>query len=125
MAGIHLFDMSMAFDSLAWHFGNHNNERDLQETVDGLRELELPEIADMFEEMWNFMKPHMVALQAGKIRDKDFHVWLKDIGAENLAKDKNRFIWAYCEKYPDYRLLTSWLTYARKYPERCVVSETN
>jgi hypothetical protein len=45
MAGMHFFDVSMSMDDLAWHFGNQNDERDLQETLNGLRELELTEIA--------------------------------------------------------------------------------
>jgi hypothetical protein len=32
MAGIFDLDVSMALDDLAWHFGNHNDERFLQET---------------------------------------------------------------------------------------------
>jgi hypothetical protein len=127
MAGIHFFDVSMGLDSLAWHFGNQNDEQDLQETLDGLRELELPEIADMFQAiaMWSFMKPHMAALQTGNFNGKDFPDWLVDIGAEDFAKEKDRFIWDYCKEHRDYGLLSSWLTYARKYPERCIVSEVH
>jgi hypothetical protein len=125
MAGINFFDLSMTVDSLAWHFGNQNDERDLRETLNGLRELELSEIADMFEEMWNFMKPHMAALQTGNFNGMGFSDWLEDIGAENFAKERDRFIWDYCEEHTDYRLLSSWLTYARKYPERCIISEAN
>jgi hypothetical protein len=123
MAGMHFFDKSMALDSLAWHFGNQNDERDLRETLNGLRELELTEIADMFEQMWEFMKPHMGALQSGDFGGKDFAYWLEDIGAEDLAYDKDRFIWDYCEKSPKLGLMQSWPVYARKYPERCVVGE--
>lgn len=123
MAGIHFFSVSMSCDSLAWHFGNQNDERDLQETLNGLRELELPEIADMFEQMWEFMKPHIEALQSGDYGGKDFTDWLVAIGAEDFADKKDDFIWAYCAKVPDLGLLQSWPIYARKYPERCVVAE--
>jgi hypothetical protein len=121
MAGMHFFDVSMSLDSLAWHFGNQNDDRDLQETLSGLRELELPEIADMFEQMWNFMKPHMSTLQTGDFGGKEFSDWLTDIGAEDFADKNNKYIREYCDKHSDYGLLSSWLTYARKYPERCVV----
>ena len=123
MAGIHSFDISMAMDSLDWHFGNHNDERDLTETLNGLRELELREIADKFEQMWDFMKPHMAALQSGDHGGKDFSDWLADIGADDFANEKNDHIWEYCKEHPDYGLLSSWLTYARKYPECCTVKE--
>ena len=53
MAGIFFFDVSMAMDDLAWHFGNQNDERELAETLDGLRELEMFEIADYFDKMWS------------------------------------------------------------------------
>lgn len=122
MAGIHFFDVSMSCDSLAWHFGNQNDERDLHETLNGLRELELPEIADLFAQMWEFMKPHMSALQNGDFGGKDFSDWLEEIGAEDFADQKDDFIWAYCEKAGKIGLLASWPIYARKYPDRCVVA---
>src|SRR5579862_7909714 len=122
-SGMYFFDVSMSCDSLAWHFGNQNDERDLYETLNGLRELELTEIAEMFEQMWEFMKPHMVALQSGDLGGKDFTDWLEDVGAEAFADKKNDYIWAYCEKLGKFGLLESWAPYARKFPERCVVSE--
>jgi hypothetical protein len=122
MAGMHFFDVSMALDSLAWHFGNQNDERDLRETSNGLRELELLEIAEMFDQMWEFMKPHMHALQTGDFGGKDFQEWLEEIGAEDFASEKNDYIWDYCEKAGKSGMLESWPIYARKYPERCVVT---
>ncbi|HEU5457620.1 MAG TPA: hypothetical protein VFU68_03295 [Terracidiphilus sp.] len=123
MAGIYSFDASMTMDSLAWHFGNQNDPRDLQETLNGLRELEMPDIAEMFEQMWNFMKPHMQALQDSDYGGKDFSDWLVDIGAEDFAKEKDRYIWDYCKKTGKFGLLESWAQYARKYPERCTMIE--
>lgn len=123
MSGMYFFDVSMSLDSLAWHFGNQNDERDLRETLNGLRELELLEIAEMFEQMWEFMKPHMNALQSGDFGGKDFSDWLVEIGAEDFADKKDDFIWAYCEKLGKLGLLETWPKYARKYPERCVTSE--
>ncbi len=125
MAGIYFFDLSMAMDDLAWHFGNQNDEREIAETLNGLRELELFEIADCFVKMWDFMKPHMVALQSGDLGGKKFPEWLEEIGAQELADPMNKIIWKYCEEHSDFRLLTSWLTYARKYPERCIISESH
>lgn len=123
MNGMYQFDVSMALDSLAWHFGNQNDERDLRENLNGLRELELAEIAEMFEQMWEFMKPHMPVLQSGDFGGKDFTDWLEDVGAEAFADKKDDYIWAYCKKLGKLGLLETWPIYARKYPERCVVSE--
>jgi hypothetical protein len=39
IAGTYDLDVSLAPDDLAWHFGNHNDERFLHETVTSLREL--------------------------------------------------------------------------------------
>jgi hypothetical protein len=123
MAGMHEFDVSMGLDCLAWHFGNQNDERDLRETLNGLRERDLPEIAEMFEQMWDFMKPHMSALQTGDFGGKDFTNWLEGIGAEDFADKKDDCIWDFCKKAGDLGLMQSWVLYARKYPERCVVAE--
>jgi len=123
MAGIHFFDVSMAMDDLAWHFGNQNDERDLTETLDGLRELELTLVADCFEKMWEFMRPHMAALRSGDFGGKDFSDWLLDIGAQSFAKPMNTTIWNYCKQAGDLGLLSCWPKYARKYPERCIVAE--
>jgi len=123
MAGMNSFDISMSLDSLAWHFGNQNDERDLRETLNGLRELELNDIADRFEQMWNFFKPHMQSLQSGDFGGKDFSDWLVDVGAEDFAKEKDEFIWNYCEEAGELGLLASWTIFARKYPEGCVVGE--
>lgn len=123
MAGMYFFVKSMTLDSLAWHFGNQNDPRDLEETLNGLRELELNEIAVMFEQMWDFMKPHMSALQSGDFGGKDFTDWLVDIGAEEFADKKDDFICDYCEKAGKLGLLESWPIYAPKYPELCIVDE--
>jgi hypothetical protein len=124
MAGMYFFDVSMSVDSLAWHFGNQNDDRDLIETVNGLRELEMPDIADLFEQMWEFMKPHMTPLRSGDFGGKDFTDWLVDVGAEDFADKRDDYIWAYCEKLGKLGLLESWPIYSRKYPERCVVTES-
>jgi len=120
---MHEFDVSMALDSLAWHFGNQNDDRDLRETLNSLRELELSEIAEMFEQMWEFMKPHMRELQSGDFGGKEFSEWLEEIGAEEFADKKDRYIWDFCKKAGDLGLMQSWVLYARKYPERCIVAE--
>ena len=125
MAGMHFFDISMSMDSLAWHFGNQNDERDLQETLNGLRELELDEVADRFEQMLDFFKPHMQSLQSADFGGKDFSDWLVEIGAEDFARDKDRFIWDYCDRAGKLGMLESWPAYARKYPERCAVNEAH
>jgi len=125
MAGVYSLDVSMSLDDLAWHFGNQNDERDLRETLNGLRELELFEIADLFEKQWEFMKPYLHILQTGDFGGKEFSDWLKEIGAQSVADPMNEIIWNYCEKAGKLGLLESWTPYARKYPERCAIAEPN
>ena len=123
MAGMHFFDMSMALDDIAWHFGNQHDERALRETLNGLRELELYDAAACFEKMWDFMRPHMAALRSGDYDGKDFPNWLEDIGAQAFAEPMNKLIWDHCEAAGKFGLLASWAAYARRYPEGCVLSE--
>lgn len=123
MSGMYSFDVSMSCDDLAWHFGNQNDEWDLKETLDGLRELELYEVADLFEQAWNIMGPHLEQLRRSEISADRFHDWLVTVGAQEKINPMNEFIWAYCERAGAAGLLESWPVYARKYPERCVVAE--
>ena len=120
MASMHFFDVSMALDDLAWHFGNQNDERALRETYDGLVELELPRIAELFRETWTIMEPHLPTIRSGSITAASFHEWLEEIGAQAKIDPMNDEIWAFCKSEGDLGLLQSWPRYARKYPERCI-----
>jgi len=57
MVGIYDLDVSMTLDDLAWHFGNHNDERFLQETVASLMELEAKDAAALFSAAWDICSP--------------------------------------------------------------------
>jgi hypothetical protein len=122
MASIYYFDVSMTMDSLAWHFGNQHDVRDVGETLSGLRELELTEIAGYFEKTWKFLEPHRTALESGDFGGKEFGEWLVDIGVQELTDPWDEIIWQYSEEGGDMGLLASWPAYARKYPERCVTA---
>lgn len=123
MAGIYFFDVSITMDSLAWHFGNQHDVRDVGETLSGLRELELTEIAGYFEQTWKFLEPHRAALESGDFGGKEFGDWLVDIGVQALTDPWDDIIWQRSEEAGDMGLLASWPVYARKYPERCVAME--
>jgi hypothetical protein len=122
MAGIYFFDVSITMDSLAWHFGNQHDVRDVGETLSGLRELELTEIAGYFEQTWKFLEPHRAALESGDFGGKEFGDWLVEIGVQALTDPWDEIIWEHSEQAGDMGLLASWPAYARKYPERCVVT---
>ena len=122
MAGIYFFDVSITMDSLAWHFGNQHDVRDVGETLSGLRELELTEIAGYFEQTWKFLEPHRAALESGDFGGKEFGDWLVEIGVQALTDPWDEVIWEHSEQAGDMGLLASWPAYARKYPERCAVT---
>jgi hypothetical protein len=123
MAGIYPFAVSMDMDNLAWHFSNHNDRRHIQETLNGLRELELPQIADLFEGAWRIMKPHLDELRPGHYREISFTKWANENGIQQQIDPMNKIIWKFCDESGSLRLLQSWVLYARKYPGRCVVAE--
>jgi hypothetical protein len=123
MAGMHFFDTSMTLDDLAWHFGNQNDERDLKETLDGLRELELFEVADRFEKAWQIMRPHFEALRSDEVTGESFYDWLEEVGAKEAIDPMNDFVWDFCKHAGDPWLLSSWPIYAREHPEWCVAAE--
>jgi hypothetical protein len=125
MAGMHFFDVSMSLDDLAWHFGNQNDERDLRETLDGLRELEMLEIADLFEKAWKIMNPYLDRIRNDDREGMEPTEWYEKIGVQQQIDPMNNIIWDYCEKAGKSGLLESWPIYARKYLERCVVAEAN
>lgn len=120
MAGIHFLDVSLCIDDLAWHFLNQYDPRAIQETYNGLLELEMPRVAELFKMAWNYMKPYLALRHAPENADTDGHDWLKEIGAEDFIEPLNKEMWALSKAMGPSGLLESWTTYARKYPGRCV-----
>ena len=120
MAGIYDLDVSMAMDDLAWHFGNHNEERFLQETVASLRELEANEAANLFAAAWDVVRPHLAEIRDKDWEAEDFHDYLDRTEIQTKIDPLNEDMWAICKACGDLGLIRYWLTYARKYPERCV-----
>jgi hypothetical protein len=122
MAGIYGFNVCIAKETLASYFCNQGDERDINEALNGLRELELDEIAGYLEETKKFFEPHMAALRACDFGGKEFSVWLQEIGALALINPMDIKIDLHLKKSGRFGLLNSWTAYARKYPERCVVA---
>jgi hypothetical protein len=123
MAGIYPFSVSMGMDDLAWHFNNHSDERHIRETLNGLRELEMPQIADLFEAAWRILEPYLADMRPGYYRNQGFSKWVRECGIQQQIDPMNEVIWDYCKKAGDLGLLESWVLYVRKHPERCVVAE--
>ena len=120
MACIFDLDVSMTLDDLAWHFGNHNDERFLQETVVGLRELEAEEVSNLFTSAWDVVKPYLPEIRSKDWADEDPHDYFDRTGIQAQVDPLNEKMWALCKQIGKLGLLQYWIAYARKYPERCV-----
>ena len=120
MAGIYDLDVSMSLDDLAWHFGNHNDERFLQETVTSLRELEANEAAALFAAAWDIVRPYLAEIRDRDCNAEDFHDYFDRTGIQSRIDPLNEDMWAICNACGELGLMQYWLTYVRKYPERCV-----
>ena len=120
MAGIFDLDVSMSLDDLAWHFGSHNDERFLQETVTSLRELEANEAAALFAAAWDMVRPHLAEIRDRDCNAEDFHDYLERTEIQSRIDPLNEDMWDICNACGELGLMHYWLKYARKYPERCV-----
>jgi hypothetical protein len=120
MASTYELDVSMALDDLAWHFINHHSLLELAaETVSGLRELEVPEAAEILQEALVIIKPYWQELQSDR-QSKAAHEWLDSTGIQASVDPLNRRMWDVLKRLGQNGLLSLWPAYARKYPERCV-----
>ncbi len=120
MAGIYDLDVSLAMDDLAWHFGNHHDERFLAETEWSLRELEADEAAEIFRAAWKIVESHLPKMREWIEENGDFAEYLEDSGIQAQVDPLNDQISAVTRDLGDIGLLQLWVRYARKYPERCV-----
>jgi hypothetical protein len=121
MAGTYLFSVSMTLDSLAWHFKNENDERDLKETSSGLKKLGLADVAESFEKARKIMEPHFVFFRSDEFDWGSFGTWLEKSGANRLTRPMEKPIRKRLDAAGEYGLLEFWIAYARKHPDRCVV----
>ena len=69
------------------------------------------------------MEPHLAELQPGRHREMSFSKWAKETGIQKQIDPMNDVIWDICKNAGALGLLSYWAKYARKYPERCVVTE--
>ncbi len=119
-AGIYDLDVSMTMDDLAWHFGNHNDDRFLAETIASLKELGADEAANLFIAAWEIVEPFLAEIREKDRDPGDFTDYLQNSGIQSKIDPLNEDMWAICKACGDLGLMQYWLTYARKYPEKCV-----
>lgn len=120
MAGVYDLDVSLSMDDLGWHFGNHNDERFLAETEWSLREFGAVEAAEIFKAAWKIAEPHLPEIREWNEQKGDFSEYLESSGIQAQMDQLNDRIWAITNDLGDIGLLQLWVSYARKYPEKCV-----
>ena len=122
MAAIYDLDVSMALDDLAWHFANHHDKRLYEETRLGLCELEAGKAADLLERAYTIIaqKCGELGQVLQQIGGGDIHDWLDSTAIQQQIDPLNEEMWRLIRSNEHYGLLAFWLSYARKYPERCV-----
>ncbi|HWD92957.1 MAG TPA: hypothetical protein VG938_11490 [Verrucomicrobiae bacterium] len=125
MAATFELDISMALDDLAWHFVNWHDLDLCAETSNGLRELGAIEAAELFDAAFAILRPRWDELQTFAQNESsdsaDAHDWLEETGIQKQIDPLTERMWRLLEQWRDHGLMHYWITYARAYPERCVV----
>ena len=115
MAATHWLDVSLALDSLTWHFGNFGEPALVAQTEEGLRELGLTELADVFSEAKTLMLP--LIDQIGPELSPDEALARADLSERGKAVDHRA--WDLGKTGADQSAIyDAWLRYARNHPER-------
>jgi hypothetical protein len=115
MAATYDLDVSMTLDDLGWHFGNWHHKPLARETIAGLRELEAVRAAEIFEDAFRLAEQYWFELGTNS-----WHKWYSDSDLEQSLASFNDEMWAICNRSSDFGLMSYWLEYARRYPERVV-----
>lgn len=116
MAATHWLDVSLAIDSMTWHFGNFGEPRLVAETEAGLRELGLYELASCFAEAKELMLRLLVQRTEA---DGDSDEILERAGLERRAEELNLRASKLGKLGPGkYAIYEAWIRYARRSPER-------
>jgi hypothetical protein len=117
MAATQHLDLSLTLDGIGWHFLNFGHPSHVQETELGLRELGLPEVADMFHEAYQLVRPHLVEIRRP---GGDFYGVMARAGHMNrLDELTDQALTALGEKH----IYRRWAVYAREHPERVFKAE--
>ncbi len=121
MAATHALDFSVNLDDLVWHFGKHNHEALLHETVLGLKELGAREAAEVFSAACDLMRPYLAELRGSRTWGvEEFLSFLRRTGIQDKMSPLNNRMWDICQNNGELALLQFWATYARQHPEKCV-----
>jgi hypothetical protein len=120
MAATHYLDISLTIDDIGWHFLNFGEPGLVRETVSGLRELGLDDIADYFMEAYSIVNPLRPEIK----KANDYYELLESRG---LMKRINELTHKALAKQPQLSgspIYAAWIKYARLHPEKVFASPT-
>jgi hypothetical protein len=115
MAATFELDVSMTLDDLGWHFGNWTHRGYCDETLNGLRELEAGEYADMFAKAYELALACWAELSAPY---EDFTKWYSKSDFHK-ATEPLSFRWWELQEI-DGGIFGCWTRYARRYPHKVI-----
>jgi hypothetical protein len=120
MAAVHPLDESMTLDDLAWHFGNQDDDRLLEETIEGLKVLGADEAAHIFTAAWEIIKPFLPEIRSTDWQTNDPSDYFERTGIQSKVDPLSQRMSQICDEAGQFGLMQYWVTYARHYPEKCV-----
>jgi len=112
MAATHHLDISLTLDDIGWHFLNFGHPSHVEETELGLRELGLPEVAAMFHEAYEIMRPTIDEILR---QGRDYRVVLEETDAMRRIHELTDLARQTIGQQGVYRY---WADYAKKHPDR-------
>lgn len=113
MGATHWLDISLTLDSITWHFGNFGEPGLVACTEQGLRDLELLDLADCFHDAAELMMPLIHAPE-----DKTFEDILEKAEVDGRADELNQRAWALAPAGVDDSVIyNAWVRFARAHPE--------
>ena len=112
MAAVHRLDISLTLESLKEHFANFPGFLYAEETLKGLHELGLDDFAELFETALTAVRP-VGLYEHSRLLSSELTSQLDALSSQMWdLKDRNGID----------SLMDCWAPYARKYPERVLMS---
>jgi hypothetical protein len=117
MAATHHLDVSLTLDDIGWHFLNFGHPSHVNETELGLRELGLPDVADIFREAYALVRPHLPEIRRP---GGDYYAVIEQAGHSKRIDELTDQARAQLGGQGIYR---QWAAYAKQHPDRVFNAE--
>lgn len=115
IAATHWLDVSLTLDSITWHFGNFGEAALVAQTEEGLVELGLDELAEVFREAKTLMMPFVDQMSPEHPPDE----LLENAGLASRGRELDDKAWDLRDVAPDKSAIyAAWAQYTRKHPEQ-------